>query len=61
MIRIYYDETGHIAQKFTGTGVAGLCNLPYIDLEQDIKINEWRVDTATLTLVAQEPEPEPTR
>lgn len=51
MIKIYYNpQTGEITELISGSGIS-FNNGPYIEIDKRIKINEWKVDLETKTLV----------
>ena len=57
MIRIFYDPaTGDIHSSVT-KDFASESTLPYIDVEESIRISDWRVNTQTLELEALEVKP----
>jgi len=57
MYRIYYDQEGNIIQKVDSKFAVdqGL----WIDVEQNIKIDHFKVDVETATLQAQTPSARP--
>lgn len=51
MIRLFYNEQGIIMYAITKEAAIDL-NMPYVDCDDDhIKINLWRVDPKTKTLI----------
>lgn len=51
MIRLFYNEDGDIEYSVTLEAAVDR-GMPYIDYHDDnIRINEWKVDTTTLKLV----------
>lgn len=54
-IRIYYDaESGHIKRQIASTNFPEYPD-PYIVVDERIKINDWRVDVTTQSLVEKTP------
>lgn len=54
MIRIYYNPTtGEITGSINAKFASPLNQDPYIDVETSVRINDWRVDLDTKTLVAK--------
>lgn len=52
MNRIYYNPTsGEISAMITGTTIVGTHDEPYIEVEGDIRLCNWKVDLETLELI----------
>jgi hypothetical protein len=52
MTRIYYNPTtGEIISSISSKFANTFKQDPYIDIDKSIRINEWRVDLNTKTLV----------
>jgi hypothetical protein len=55
MIRIFYDEISGVIHSSTTAAFASSSELPYIDIEQQVRICDWRVNPQTRTLEAITP------
>ena len=59
MNRIFYDEISGVIHSSTTAAFASSSLLPYIDVEQQVRICDWRVNPQTQTLEAITPSQPP--
>lgn len=52
MIRIFYDPATGEIHSATTAAFAGDLDLPYIDVEQQVRISDWKVNIQTKELEA---------
>jgi len=54
MNKIYYNPTtGDIDMMVSGTIVTGIHKHPFIEIDHNIRICDWKVDLETLELIPQ--------